>query len=103
MTLNVKFKNCVVLHTSVHKMNSNIHILAPENDRTWTQRYTYSDITSLFKHNSKKQEMIEPAVTTSSKISPIFGFLWRSRSRRGEHKYSCISTDRYHDSTRHCG
>jgi hypothetical protein len=47
--------------------------------------------------------MIEIVVTTSSKISPSLGFFSKGRSSRGEMKYSCISTDRYHVTGRHCG
>jgi hypothetical protein len=47
--------------------------------------------------------VIEIVVTTSSKIIPNFGLFSKGRSSRDENKYSCMSTDRYHVSDRHCG
>lgn len=68
-----------------------------------THRNTYRLLGLGLKYNCKKQEMTEIVVTSSSKINPNFGLFSRGRSSRGENKYSCISTDRYHVAGKHCG
>jgi hypothetical protein len=64
---------------------------------------TYIVSGSGSKYKCKKQEMTEIVVITSSKISPNFGLFSKGRSSRGENKYSCMSTERYQVSSRHCG
>jgi len=79
------------------------HRLGSRPDKIHTHRNTHKSFELGSEYKCKKQEMTEIVVTTSSKIIPNFGLFSRGRSSRGENKYSCISTDRYHVTGKHCG
>jgi hypothetical protein len=89
-----------------HKLTWLTHTIASSyiGLQTWhTHRNTYAWFGLGSKYNCKKQEMSEIVVTTWSKINPNLGLFSRGRSSRGENKYSCISTDTYHDTGKHWG